>query len=426
MAYIRLPFSIHVVYNHLGPEGNYTADFGPYFTDRYRTPWGRALNFDGPYSDPVRRFFVENALFWFAEFHVDALRLDAVHAIVDMSARHILRELSDEVEAFARQQGKKCILIAESNLNDVRMISPREQGGYAVDAQWLDDMHHCMHTLLTGESDGYYRDFGTIDQFVTCLREGFVYSGQYSAFRRRRHGNSSAGIPASQFVVFSQNHDQIGNRMRGERLLSLVAFEGAKLAAGIEILTPHIPMLFMGEEYAEDSPFQYFVSHSDAGLIEAVRKGRRVEFAQFDWSGEPPDPQSPETFEVSRLRWETRSHGRHATMLAFYTELLGLRKRIPACSHLHRSGMKVDGSEDSHVISMIREHEGSRVLVFMNFHVGIRTVNTPIKAGKWRKILDSADPRWSGPGSVLPDAFENPARLQVGGHAIAVFEQESL
>jgi maltooligosyltrehalose trehalohydrolase len=260
---------------------------------------------------------------------------------------------------------------------------------------------------------------------VTCLREGFVYSGQYSAFRKRRHGNSSASIPPEQFVVFSQNHDQIGNRMNGERLSSLTSFEGAKLAAGVEILTPHIPMLFMGEEYAEASPFLYFVSHSDHGLIEAVRKGRREEFEQFDWKGEPPDPQSPATFDASRLRWGSRSRGRQATMLAFYTELLALRRRNPVFSRLHRNGMKVDGSEKTRVVALTREHEGSRILVLLNFAVGMSRVDVPVGQGQWKKILDSSDSRWAGPGSVLPDRFDNPEGLQVGGHAIAVFEQEA-
>lgn len=415
---------LDVVYNHLGPEGNYTGEYGPYFTDRYRTPWGRAINFDGPYSDEVRNFFVENALTWFMQYHIDALRLDAVHAIFDMSARHILRELSEATGDLSSRQGREYYLIAESDLSDTRVVTPYGQGGYGVHAQWLDDLHHGMHTLLTGESDGYYRDFGKVSHLVKCLKEGFVHSGQYSPFRRRRHGNSSAGISPAQFVVFSQNHDQVGNRMKGERLSSLTSFEGAKLAAALEILSPSIPLLFMGEEYAEEAPFMYFVSHSDAALIDAVRKGRREEFEQFVWSGEPPDPQSPETFERSHLHWELRTKGRHATMLSFYARLLEMRREIPALSELHREGVEVEGSEKTRVVMITRAHGDARIVLLMNFAMKIMPVDVALPRGPWKKVLDSSETTWSGPGTVLPENFTDSAGLRIGGYTAAVYQQE--
>jgi maltooligosyltrehalose trehalohydrolase len=286
---------LDVVYNHLGPEGNYLWDFGPYFTDRYKTPWGSAINFDGPHSDPVRRLFIENALYWVTEFRMDGLRIDAVHGILDFSAYPFLEELASAVHEKAERLNRRVYVIAESDLNDTRVIRSRELGGYGLDAQWNDDFHHALHTLLTEDQTGYYQDFGRLGDLVKAFREGFVCSGQYSSYRRRRHGNSSRDIPAGCFVVFAQNHDQVGNRMRGERLSQLVCRERMKLAAGVVFLSPFIPLLFMGEEYGETAPFPYFISHSDADLVEAVRRGRREEFAAFGWSQEPPDPQIPMT-----------------------------------------------------------------------------------------------------------------------------------
>ncbi len=319
---------LDVVYNHLGPEGNYLRDFGPYFTNTYSTPWGEAINFDSAYSKEVRTFFIENALHWFSHYHVDALRLDAIHAIFDMGAKHFLSELSERVEEFSQKNRRKYYLIAESDLNDSRVVIPRESWGYGIDGVWCDDFHHSLHTLLTGEKRGYYLDFGKIAHMVTSMKEGFVYSGEYSEFRKRNHGNPSKDIPAKQMVVFSQNHDQIGNRMLGERLSTLVSFEALKLAAGIVLLSPYIPLLFMGEEYGENTPFLYFVSHSDQTLIEAVRQGRKKEFGEFKWQGEPPDPQSTETFLKSKINWEKRNEGNHKVLLDFSKNLITLRKTI--------------------------------------------------------------------------------------------------
>ena len=265
---IGLAVILDVVYNHLGPEGNYFADFAPYFTERYKTPWGSALNFDGPYSDEVRHFFIENARYWISEFHIDALRLDAVHAILDHSPRPFLEELGAAVHKLAAKLNRRVLLMPESASNDARLIRSRERGGYGLDAVWSDDFHHALRTLLTGEQSGYYQDYGELKHLVDAYREGFAYSGAYSRFRKRRHGSSAKDIPAKRFIVFSQNHDQVGNRPRGDRLTDSVCFEALKLAAATVILSPFIPLIFMGEEYGETAPFPFFISHSDAELVE--------------------------------------------------------------------------------------------------------------------------------------------------------------
>jgi maltooligosyltrehalose trehalohydrolase len=412
---------LDVVYNHLGPEGNYLSEFGPYFTDRYRTPWGRAVNFDGPYGDDVRNFFIENAFHWFENYHVDALRLDAVHAIFDMSAHPFLEELTEQVDLLSKAVGRKFYLIAESSLNDSKLIRPREQGGFGLDAQWIDDFHHSVHTLLTGEKVGYYVDFGRIDQIVKSLREGYVLTGEYSAYRKRRHGNSSKDRPASQFVVCTKNHDQIGNRMLSERMSALVSFEALKLDAAITILSPFIPLFFMGEEYAEDAPFLYFVSHSDPNLIEAVRKGRKEEFESFDWRAEPPDPQSPDTFEKSRIHWEKRTDGQHRVMLEFYRRLLQIRVEIPALSNLDKNSLDVSGTDDSRVVTVRRWHGGSNICSIFNFNKQDVKFMPPLPEGKWQKILDSSDEEWNGPGSLLPDSFVTGEEIVLRRHSASLF-----
>ncbi len=393
---------LDVVYNHLGPEGNYLEAFGPYFTDRYRTPWGAALNFDGPHSDEVRRFFIENALMWITEFHIDALRLDAVHAIVDQSARPFLQELAEVVHAHAERLGRRVHVIAESNLNVPRLLRPPERGGYGLDAQWSDDFHHALHVLLTGERTGYYQDFGRLRDLETAMREGFVLAGGYSAFRQRRHGASSRDVPAEQLIVCAQNHDQVGNRALGERLSRLVSFEALKLAAGAVLLSPFVPLLFMGEEYGETAPFLYFTSHTDPGLAEAVRRGRREEFAAFAWGEEVPDPQDAETFRRSRLDHALRGAGRHRALRALYAELLRLRKGIPALARLSKETMEVSGSEPERTLLLRRWSAGSEILAAFNFGAHPARLRLPARAGRWRAALDSADARWAGPGRSAP------------------------
>ncbi len=415
---------LDVVYNHLGPEGNYLWDFGPYFTDKYRTPWGWAINYDDAWSNEVRNYFIENALHWFGRYHIDALRIDAVHGITDMSARPFLRELAERVEEFSRSERRKYYLIAESDLNDPKVIRPRELGGFGIDAQWNDDFHHCVHTLLTGEGDGYYADFGGIAHLGKSLREGFVHSGGYSGYRKRNHGNSSKDRPAEQFIVFSQNHDQVGNRMLGERLSTLVSFESLKLAAAVTLLSPYIPLLFMGEEYAEDAPFLYFVSHSDAALVEAVREGRKNEFDAFAWKAEPPDPQDADTFNRSKIRWEKRTTGGHAAMLGFYKQLAALRRTTPALSRPVNDNLDVDELTEK-VLCMRRWAGDSHVLVLFNFGDDAGSLTIPLPPGAWKKVLDSADPKWRGPGGLLPEEIVPGRGVFMKGRSIALYGREN-
>ena len=410
---------LDVVYNHLGPEGNYLWDFGPYFTDVYKTPWGEAINYDQAYSHPVRDYFIENALYWLREYHFDALRLDALHAIYDQSAKHFLRELVERVGAFSRRSARKYYLIGESDLNNVRLIKPTRSGGYGLDAQWSDDFHHSLHALVTGEQDGYYEDFGRLEQLAKAYKEGFVYSWQYSKHRKRFHGSNSKSRPARQFVVCVQNHDQVGNRMLGERLSELLDFESVKLAAGALLLSPYVPLLFMGEEYGEDARFQYFVSHTDEALVQAVREGRRNEFKAFEWDQEVPDPQAVETFQDSGLRWETRSQGRHRVLLDFHRRLLELRSSIPRVAS--KKNMDVQILEKEGVLTWHRKHPDGRVHGLMNF--SSRTARFPLHArdGRWTRVLDSADRRWDGPGSTLPDSIEGTEDITMPPRSVAVF-----
>jgi maltooligosyltrehalose trehalohydrolase len=401
---------LDVVYNHLGPEGNYLWSYGPYFTDRYRTPWGDAVNYDGAYSDEVRSYFIGSALHWVSEYHIDALRIDAIHGIFDFSARHFLQELGEAVHARADELGRKVYVIPESDLNDVRVVKPVVTGGYGLDAQWNDDFHHCLHALLTGERSGYYEDFGAVEQMAKAYREGFVFSGQYSSYRKRRHGSSSKDRPAHQFVVFSQNHDQVGNRMRGERLASLVSFEALKLAAGVVILSPAVPMLFMGEEYGETAPFQYFVSHGDEGLIEAVRKGRREEFKAFGWEGEVPDPLAEETLLASTIDLRQCVQEHHQTLFGFYKELLRLRKETASLNNLSKADMEVRAFPEETMLYVRRWQDDEAVFFLFNFNKERRTVPLMLPDGLWSKMLDSSDVRWDGGGGSMEQHIESPGQ----------------
>ena len=404
---------LDVVYNHLGPEGNTLGDFGPYFTERYKTPWGPALNFDGPESDPVRRFFIDNALYWITEFHFDALRLDAVHAILDHSPYTFLEELGEAVQERAKKLNRQIFLFPESAANDARLIRPRQLGGYGLDAQWNDDFHHALRGLLTGEQSGYYEDYGEFNQLVKAYREGFVYSGQYSKHRRRRHGTATRDIPAERFVVFAQNHDQVGNRMFGERLSQLVSFEELKLAAGAVLLSPFVPLLFMGEEYGEEAPFQYFTSHHDPALVEAVRRGRRDEFAAFGWQAEPPDPQDEATFLRVKLNHKLRLDGRFNALLQFYRQLIRLRKELAPLARLSKEDCEVIGFENERVLVLIRRSEGEQVLLAFNFNHSQSSISLPLSEGRWYRVLDSTDLRWHGAGSTLPPEIQTHGVLKL-------------
>ncbi len=416
---------LDVVYNHLGPEGNYLAHFGPYFTDRYKTPWGQAINFDDAGSDEVRRYFIENALQWVVEFHIDALRIDAVHAIVDTSARTFLEELATALHEAGKKMGRRVYAFPESNRNDARIVSPLELGGLGYDAVWNDDFHHSLHVLLTGEQAGYYADFHGIEDLASCYRNGFLFSGQYSKYRQRRHGSSSKLVPAERFIVCAQNHDQVGNRSAGDRLAEILSFDQLKLAAGTVLLSPYIPLLFMGEEYGEVARFPYFVSHGDPALVEAVRRGRREEFARFAWSGEIPDPQTEATFLSAKLNWELKDSGRHRTLWLFYQELLRLRRDIPPLARRDKDALEAVCVCDEKFLLMERWYASSRVFVAFHFNEQTAELTLPISRGRWCKKLDSAEEQWGGKGSQTPATVESPGkvRLVLGPWTCLVFEQ---
>ncbi len=412
---------LDVVYNHLGPEGNYLAEFGPYFTDRYHTPWGRAINFDDRDNRGVRDYFVQNALHWFDNYHVDALRLDAIHGIFDQSKKHILAELAEETDKFSEGEGRQFYLIAESDLNQEIVVRDQSRGGYGVHAQWCDDFHHCLHSLLTEEKTGYYADFGRIEQLEKSFREGFVYSGQRSVFRGREHGTSSREIPASRFVVFAQNHDQVGNRLRGDRLSALVSFDALKLAAGAVLVSPYIPLLFMGEEYAEENPFLYFVSHTDPALVKAVREGRQKEFAAFGWEEPVPDPLGEATFYDSKINWEKRNSGKHRVMLKFYHKLLGLRRAVPALANLSKSDLRV-GQLSDNILLLERWRARSKIMCIMNFSDEGKPVR--LERNGFQKLLDSAEPAWLGSGSAAPDSINGPAEIGLKPFQLLLYHAE--
>lgn len=385
-----LAVMLDAVYNHLGNEGNYLRMFGPYFTGRHHTPWGEAINFDGPGCEGVRRYFIENALYWVREYHLDGLRLDAIQTIYDDSprqspgARHIVEEINDEVQQLAAELGRKVCVIAETDENDAHMIQPRQHGSWGLCGVWSDDFHHAVHSVLTSENEGYYQDFGKKQQIVRALNEGFVFQGEYFSFWKKERGTRPEGVPLPGHVICIQNHDQVGNRARGERLGHLVARGAQKLAAALLLLAQETPLLFMGEEFAATSPFQFFTDYGDPELQTAVREGRRKEFKHFTW-GEVPDPQDPQTFERSKLRWQdgsTWSEGQR-DMLNWYRELIRLRRELvlpgPRTCHaeLH------DGT-----ITMQVPAEEPRVMVVAEFPDSSSARSLP---GGWKLIMASED-----------------------------------
>jgi maltooligosyltrehalose trehalohydrolase len=393
---------LDVVYNHVGPEGNYLGEFGPYFTDRYHTPWGNALNYDDADSDEVRRFVIDNALYWITDFHIDALRLDAVHAIYDFSARHVLAELADVVHDAGTALGRRALVIAESDLNDPRVVSPRDRGGWGLDAQWSDDYHHALHVALTGERSGYYSDFHGISDLASAIRDRFVYGGRHSAHRRRRHGAPASDLPADHFVVAAQNHDQVGNRAAGERLASLVPIDACRVAATLTLLSPNVPLLFMGEEWAETNPFLYFVSHGDRELLDAVRRGRREEFASFGWAGEVPDPGDQDTFWQSKLEWGKRTARGHSGMLRLYRDLIRLRRDEPL---LRPGGAVVDvhADETARWLQMRLGGDSGALLVVASLTPRGGESRVPLVEGKWDLVLATDAVRYDGGGRAEHD-----------------------
>lgn len=347
---------LDVVYNHFGPVGNYTGKFGPYVTNRHCTPWGDAVNFEGPGSDEVRRFFCDNAVMWMRDFHIDGLRLDAVHEFVDRSAIHFLEQLSAEIEVLAATLGGRLVLVAESDLNDPRIVRPREAGGYGMDAQWSDDFHHALFTVLhVNESGaGYYDDFGSMQKLAKALTHIFVYDGEYSGYRLRKHGRPVDGLSAHHFITFIQNHDQIGNRATGERIEHIVGMARAKVAIGLVLTAPFIPMLFQGEEYAASTPFLYFADHEDPEMARLVSEGRKREFAAFGFDDQVPDPEARDTFTRSKLNWEEVEQGSHAEMLDWVRTLIHLRRTTPALNDGDTGHTNVRWSDDEGWLVMDR------------------------------------------------------------------------
>ena len=346
---------LDVVYNHLGPDGNYLARFGPFFMDRYRTPWGEALNYDDADSAPVRDHMIENALMWAEAHGIDGFRLDAIDQIFDRSATPLLEELTARVERLGSELGRRIWVIAESDLNDPKVVRERDRWGWGLDAQWSDDVHHALHALLTGERTGYYGDFGRMADLAKALREVYVYDGRWSAFRRRSHGRPFGDLPGHRAIAFAQDHDQVGNRAKGERLTHLVAPERLRIAAAVVLLAPYVPMLFMGEEWGAATPFLYFTDHRDERLARAVREGRRNEFAHFGWRPEEIlDPQSPDAFARSKLDWAEPAREPHRSLLDWHRSLIGLRRAVPELRDGRRDAVAIACDEEGRWLRMTR------------------------------------------------------------------------
>ncbi|WP_052667793.1 malto-oligosyltrehalose trehalohydrolase [Nitriliruptor alkaliphilus] len=412
---------LDVVYNHYGPEGNHLADFGPYLTDRYDTPWGQAVNVDGPDSDQVRRYAVENAVRWVRDFHVDGLRLDAVHAIVDTSAVHLLEELAAAVHREAAQAGREVHVIAESELSDPRLVRVPEVGGHGLDGQWLDDVHHALHVALTGERTGYFEDYEGLVDLERILRDRFAYAGRYSVHRGRTVGRPARDVPYERFVACTQNHDQVGNRMLGERQSDLLDLEQRKVSAAALLLLPFTPMLWMGQEYGEVAPFQYFVSHTDPDLVAAVQHGRRREFAYFADQREPPDPQATETFERSKLDWSRREDGEHATLLALYRHLLALRRELPAIAGPD-AGEAVPVLHGPSTLTWSREVPGrpeAEVLVVV--HTGAEPTELS-RTGSFELALDTAAQGFGGPGGTEVERSPDRTLVRLPGPRVLLLQ----
>jgi maltooligosyltrehalose trehalohydrolase len=412
---------LDVVYNHFGPEGNYTGCFGPYTTDKYCTPWGNAINFDDAWCDGVRQYCIQNALHWLRDFHIDGLRLDAIHAIYDFSAKHVLAEMAEAVADLSDQLGKPLYVTAESDLNDSRIIRPVDQGGFNLQAQWSDDFHHALHTLVTGERYGYYQDFGSCEALAKALRDRFVYNGEFSGFRRRRHGNSASDLPSHQFIGCAQNHDQVGNAQGCNRLSKLIPFEALKLTAGTLISSPYIPLLFMGEEYGEVAPFNYFIDHSDPDLIKAVYEGRKQEFKEAHGFGEPAPAHELATFEASKLNWDLRQEDQHKTLLNYYRRLIELRRQLQISQPTYADDIEITSDEDKQVIFYQRALPQGPLLCLMNFNPAISIVDIAPADRPWELQIDSAAQEWEGPGSSLPEKITELRSLELAPLSFALY-----
>jgi maltooligosyltrehalose trehalohydrolase len=390
---------LDVVYNHFGPVGNYSGKFGPYITDKHRTPWGGAVNFEDWGSDEVRRFFCDNALMWMRDYHIDGLRLDAVHEFVDRSAVHFMEQLADEVKELSARLGRRLVLIAESDLNDPRVVTSRKAGGYGMDAQWSDDFHHALFAVLHsgGGEKGYYVDFGSVAKLAKSLTKTFVQDGTYSRYRGRNHGRPVEDLSPHQFLGYIQTHDQVGNRAIGDRVEQIVGMDRAKVAAGIVLTAPFVPMIFQGEEFAASTPFQYFADHEDPEMARAVKEGRRGEFAAFGWQPEDiPDPEDVKTFQRSKLRWDEVHEGRHEEMLEWYRRLIALRRGSPALNDGEPGQTKVSFDEERRWLVM----ERGAVTVMGN--LGTKTVELDNPRGLSLVLASRVDAETAGDKVVLP------------------------
>jgi maltooligosyltrehalose trehalohydrolase len=379
---------LDVVYNHMGPEGNYFTRFGPYFSKSHHVPWGDSINFDQQWSDGVRNYFLDNIDHWILNYHIDGLRLDAIHTIFDSNPTHILDAFNRRADQLCEQTGRNIFLIAESDLNDARVVKHQSVGGYGFNAQWLDDFHHALYVLVHPAGKKRYQDFGSIHQLAKAFSSGFVHTGEFVKFRKRNYGGSSAGISADKFVVFNQNHDQVGNRVLGERLSSLVGKRELMITAAATILSPYIPMLFMGEEYAEDAPFMYFVDHSDKDLIAAVREGRKNEFKDFANEGEPRDAEDERTFLDCKLKWEKRLEGDHQDMLRWYRILINIRKTNPVFKDFEKKCMHVSVIAPK-CMSVYRHLPDFSECVYMFFNFSEADVTYTLDGDGWKGVIGS-------------------------------------
>jgi maltooligosyltrehalose trehalohydrolase len=392
---------LDVVYNHLGPEGNFLKEFGPYFLSSEKTPWGSAINFDGSDNGGVRNFFLENAVYWLEKYHLDGLRLDAVYAIIDKSPKHILKELSETVNKLSKKTGRKLLLIAENDRVDAKILSARNKGGFGLDAVWHDNLHHSIHALLTGERNWYYADFGSMLNLVEALHTGFGEC-TVESMPKRKTVEEAAEIAQSKLIVFSQNHDQIGNRPSGERLTKLVGSEAAKLAAAIVILSPYTPLLFMGEEYGETAPFLFFTNYQDLALGRLVQIGRKKESVNNGWKESPKDAQKISTFEDSKIDWQRRYSGKGVKILTYYKALISIRKIVRGDCADRSVKVKFFVSEEKKLLTIQRQTSNFIVAIIANFGSCEAQYRFPCRGGKYVKMMDSADACWDGPGSILP------------------------
>ncbi len=402
---------LDVVYNHLGPDGNYLGKFGPYFNDHHQTVWGSAINLDGPGSQEVRRFLLDNAVMWLRDYHMDGLRLDAVHAIVDSSPIHFLEELAIVVDELQSQLGRRLVLIAESDLNDPRVVIPRDGGGYGLHAQWSDDFHHALHCMLTGETSGYYADYGSVSDLAQALTGVFVYNNRFSSFRGRMHGRPVENLSFDHFLGYLQNHDQIGNRAQGERIHQMVSTQVAMIGAALVLTAPFVPMIFQGEEWGASSPFPYFTDHEDLELAQMVRQGRWEEFAAFGWNPEQiPDPQDEQTFLSAKLNWDEREREPHSSMLEWYRSLIRLRKEHPDLSPGSTGPAHVDFDVEA---NWLRVQRGGLV-VLCNFAAAPVTISHDSRFGSMEVVLASV-PQPPAPGE----------EMQLPPHSVIILRQVS-